>query len=183
MLGLEAGALVLVARVGAGDLGRLALSGHRDRILSPGTERRLRRGGRPTGRSSRHRRSGGPSRRHSRSRQFRRRTSSITAVRAPASDMRFRRRAGTPLILAIRRFRGAGRLALAPAKPRGGRKRRVAGIGEQRGNGDGRYAGERTAFRGAGERRRVDLGRGRAAGARCGVVLSGALAGTRCWLR
>ena len=34
MLGLEAGALVLIARVGAGDLGRLALSGHRDRILS-----------------------------------------------------------------------------------------------------------------------------------------------------
>ena len=33
-LGLEAGALVLMARAGAGDLGRLALAGHRDRILA-----------------------------------------------------------------------------------------------------------------------------------------------------
>lgn len=32
-LGVEAGALALVARVGAGDLGRLALAVHRDRIL------------------------------------------------------------------------------------------------------------------------------------------------------
>lgn len=32
-LGIEAGALALVARVGAGDLGRLALAAHRERIL------------------------------------------------------------------------------------------------------------------------------------------------------